>query len=209
MGETSPGVMSMERVQPIRGIKHIQLIRRNLRKPKTAVWYALFVIGINTNLRVSDLRNLTWGQVWEQPEWQKEHSTMEWAEYIRVIEQKTHKKRRIFRNEPVTEALEYLYEHTRRPEPQNALFRNKQTRKAYSREYMCRYISQEARRVGITDPIGVHSLRKTWAYHAVVTFGQPITIIQAGLNHSNQRETMLYVGITDDELAKVHQVTAL
>ena len=205
---TSPEVVNMKRMQPIRAIDHIQRIRRNLKKPKTAVWYALFVIGINTNLRVSDLRRLTWGQVWKEGE-HKKGEIGELAEYIRVTEQKTHKKRRIFINEPVTEALHYLEEHTRCPAPQEPLFKNRYTKKAYSREYMCRYINQEARRVGITDPIGIHGLRKTWAYHAVVTFGQPIAIIQAALNHSNQRETMLYVGITDDEVAKVHQVTAL
>lgn len=192
----------MKKVQPIRKIEQINRIRRNLKKPKTAVFYALFVIGVNTNLRVSDLRNLAWKQVWAD-------GTRDLRDHIFLKEEKTSKTRRIWINEKVEEALRYLLENIPAPEVTDPIFRNPRTRKVYSREYISRRMGVEARKVGIQDPIAIHSLRKTWGYHAVVTFEQSITIVQAAFNHASQGETMGYLCITDDEIEVVHAAVAL
>lgn len=183
----------MVKVQPIRQLEHIRRIRRNLKTPETAVHYALFVVGVNTNLRVSDLRRLTWSQVWQE-------GTRELRDHIYLREEKTDKARRIKMNPRVVEALHYLLENIPEPEPADPIFRNLRTRRAYSREYLSRRMGAEAKKVGIKDPIGIHSLRKSWGYHAVVTFHQPITLVQAAFNHSSQRETMDYLCITDDQI---------
>ena len=192
----------MNKVQPIRKLEQISRIRRNLRTPETAVWFALFGIGINTNLRVSDLLNLTWDQVWMD-------DSRELRDHILLTEQKTGKKRRIKINPKVIEALAYLLENIPPPERTDPIFRNSITRKVYSRERLSRRMGEEAKKVGIQDPIAIHSLRKTWAYHAVVTFHQPIAIVQAALNHATQKQTMDYACITDDEIEIVHDTVEL
>ena len=192
----------MNKVQPIRKLEQISRIRRNLRTPETAVWFALFGIGINTNLRVSDLLNLTWDQVWMD-------DSRELRDHILLTEQKTGKKRRIKINPKVIEALAYLLENIPAPERTDPIFRNSITRKVYSRERLSRRMGEEAKKVGIQDPIAIHSLRKTWAYHAVVTFHQPIAIVQAALNHATQKQTMDYACITDDEIEIVHDTVEL
>ncbi|MCB2215738.1 MAG: hypothetical protein KQH59_06700 [Desulfobulbaceae bacterium] len=49
------------KVEPIRNVKDIRAIKRlQANSPRN---YALFVIGINTNLRASDILSLTVGQV--------------------------------------------------------------------------------------------------------------------------------------------------
>jgi hypothetical protein len=189
----------MVKVQPIRQLEHIRRIRRNLKKPKTAVFYTLFVVGVNTNLRISDLRNLTWKQVWAD-------GTRELREHIYLKEKKTGKTRQIWINEKVKEALQYLIENIPVPEGTNPIFRNPRIRKVYSREYLSRRMGVEARKVGVQDPIGIHSLRKTWGYHAVVTFDQPITIVQAAFNHASQGETMDYLCITTDQIEDVPEM---
>jgi len=193
----------MNKVMPIRKLEHIQRMRRNLKTPKTAALYALMVVGINSNLRVSDLRNLQWRNVWDD-------GTHDLCEHINLVEQKTDKKRRIKLTENIAEALNYLLANLGRiPERDEAIFRNPLTRKVYSREHLSRVISQEAKKVGIKDPIGMHSLRKTWGFHSAVTYSQPITLIQAAFNHSSQGQTMDYLCITDNELDVVYETVAL
>jgi len=195
-------VIEMEKVYPIKGLDQIARIKRNLKTEKTAVMYALFVIGINTNLRVSDLLNLRWENVWLE-------DTRTLRDHIELIEQKTEKKRRIKLTAPIADALNYLLENIRAPEPSDPIIRNALTRERYSREHLSRLLAKEAKKVGIQDSIGIHGLRATWGFHAVVTFHQPITLVQAAFNHSNQRQTMDYLGISDEQLTEVYETVVL
>jgi len=193
----------MNKVHPIRRLDQIQKIRRNLKTENTAAMYCFFVVGINTNLRVSDLRALTWGSVWLD-------GTQTLRDHITIVEKKTQKHRRIFINENVAEALKFLFDSLGRiPKEDEAIFRNRITRESYSREHLSRQMGIEARKVGIQDPIGTHSLRKTFGYHAIVTFGQNLAVVQDAFNHSSQRETMIYLGLNDDDIEVVHQTVAL
>jgi len=193
----------MIRVHPIRKLDQIQRIRRNLKTPKTALFYCLFVLGINTNLRVSDLARLTWRNVLEE-------DTTDLCEHINLTEKKTGKKRRIKMSENIAEALTYLLDNLGRiPAADEPIFRNPRSKLAFSREHMSRIVKLEAAKVGIKDPIGMHSLRKTWAYHAVVTFDQPLTKIMQAFNHSSQKQTLDYVGLTDDDIDVVIEAVAL
>ena len=193
----------MIRVHPIRRIDHIQRIRRNLKTEKTAAMYCFFVTGCNTNLRVSDLRGLTWDSVWLD-------GTTTMRDHLTLIEKKTNKPRRIFINENVVESLRFLLDSLGRiPARDEAIFRNPITRAVYSREHLSRQMGIEAKRVGIQDPIAAHSLRKTFGYHAIKTFDQNLAVVQQAFNHSNQRETMRYLGLNDDDIEIVHQTVAL
>ena len=193
----------MIRVYPIMKLDQIAKIRRSLKTEKTAVIYALVVVGINTNLRVSDLRGLTWRNVWDE-------GTTNLCEHINLVEQKTGKPRRIKVTENIAEGLNYLLSNLGRiPEPDEPIFRNPLTRRVYSREHLSRVIGFEAQKAGIRDPIGMHSLRKTWGFHSVVTFGQPITLVQAAFNHASQKQTLSYLCITDDQLDVVYETVAL
>ena len=193
----------MNKTQPIRKLDQIQKIRRNLKTPDKAVFYALFVTGCNTNLRVSDLRGLTWRNVWDD-------GTTDLCEHINIVEQKTGKKRRIKMSENIAEALTYLLANLgRTPAPDEPIFRNRTSREVYSREYLSRLIKFEAAKVGVVGSVGMHSLRKTWGYHAAISFGQPITIIQAAFNHASQKQTMDYICVTDDDIDTVIEAVAL
>jgi len=195
-------VMEMEKVYPIRKLDQIARIKRNLKTEKTAVWYALFVIGINTNLRVSDLLGLKWANVWID-------GTTTLRDHIELTEQKTGKKRRIKLTKPIAEALAYLLENIREPEAGDNIIRNPLTRKPYSREHISRTLAKQAKAVGIQDSLGIHGLRATWGFHAVISFHQPITLIQHGFNHSNQKQTMNYLGITDEQMTEVYETVVL
>jgi len=192
----------MKKVHPIKKLDQIARIKRNLKTAETAVMYALFVIGINTNLRVSDLLNLKWENVWLE-------GTRTLRDHIEITEQKTGKKRRIKLTDPIADALNYLLENIRAPEPTDHIIRNALTRERYSRNHLSRVMAKQAKLIGLQDSLGIHGLRATWGFHAVVTFNQPLALVQAAFNHSNQRQTMDYLGISDEQLTEVYETVVL
>ena len=83
------------------------------------------------------------------------------------------------------------------------LFPSRKGGQAISRVQAYRIINAAARTVGITDPIGTHTMRKTFGYHAYQT-GIDISRIQKLLNHSSPSVSLAYIGITKDELDSVY-----
>lgn len=183
----------MEFVQPIRDPKQIQAIKAIL-KGKSQRDYVLFVTGINTGLRISDLLNLTVGEVWQNGKP---------AEYIEIREQKTDKSKRFIFNKTSQKALkEYDYLSTAVSEA--PLFPSRKGNKAISRVQAYRIINQAAEQAGMNEQIGTHTLRKTWAYHAYQA-GVDLSLIQQVLNHSAPSVTLRYIGITQDDIDRVYE----
>ena len=82
-------------VDPIRDQQKIQTMKSYL-KGKNIRDHALFVVGINIALRITDLLALKWGDVLDEKGKFKE---------IRLLEGKTKKERRIQLNKPSQRAL--------------------------------------------------------------------------------------------------------
>ena len=57
--------------------------------------------------------------------------------------------------------------------------------------------------MGVTDPIGTHTLRKTFGYHAYKA-GTDLAIIQQMVNHSSPAVTPRYLGISRDDRDAVY-----
>ena len=49
------------------------------------------------------------------------------------------------------------------------------------------------------DRIGTHSLRKTYGYHFYKQHND-VVALQQMLNHTDQKETLRYIGVTQDTL---------
>lgn len=189
----------MEFVEPIRDKKKIAQIKNLLRAEKRYRDLLLFVIGINTALRISDLLDLRIGMFVDAD------GTMLDNFYIR--EQKTDKRRRIRINDIVRDTLqEYLIAYPDIvSEPNNYLFFNVKTcnySDPIKRGIAWRLIAEICEAVGLRGNFGTHSLRKTWGYQARMV-GIDLGLIMKTLNHSNLEETKRYLGITDDELAEI------
>jgi site-specific recombinase XerD len=60
-----------------------------------------------------------------------------------------------------------------------------------------------AQAVGVTDPIGTHTLRKTFGYHAYQS-GVDLAVIQQILNHSSPGTTLAYIGIRREDRGAVY-----
>ena len=82
------------KVQPIHRLKDVRAIKKLIAdSPRDA---AIFAIGINTNLRASDILGLTIGQV----------RRVKPGHEIEIIEKKTRKRRRVTFNDEVAAAIQ-------------------------------------------------------------------------------------------------------
>jgi site-specific recombinase XerD len=187
----------MNLVQPIRDEKKINTMKKIL-KAESLRDCAMFTVGINSGLRISDLLSLTFGQVIENG------SIME---KIYVRESKTDKLKEFVFGPKTIKVLEEYISSISTYEAEDPLFFSKKfkdgKRKPISRQHAHFVISEAAKEAGIKESIGTHTLRKTFGYHAYKK-GIDIVYIQQLLNHDSPKTTLSYIGITQDELNDIY-----
>lgn len=189
----------MEVVEPIREKKHIEAMKKIL-KGSNVRDYVLFVLGINSGLRISDLLNLTVEDV-------------KGKDRITLREMKTRKRDEEgniiasgkLKDFPLSEKSKKVIADYLKDSGliEGALFPSKKGKNPISRIQAYRILNNAGEAVGIKTAIGTHSLRKTfgfWAYQQ----GVDITRIQKLLNHSTPAITLAYIGITKQELDDVY-----
>jgi integrase len=178
------------KVQPIRSKKHIQTIKKLLAdKPLD---YALFVIGINTNLRASDLLRIKVDQVRDlQPNGE-----------IVINEQKTRKERRINLNKACIEAIQRLLASNEYSD-KDYIFLGQ--RRGLTVPTVNAKVKSWCRAINLKGNYGSHTLRKTWGYHQRVTFGTDLPRLMVCFNHSTQRQTLDYLCIQPEEIRNVYE----
>lgn len=184
----------MNPVDPIRDLGKLDQLKRNLRA-KSPRDYLLVVLGLNTALRVSDLLPLRILDVTDEGG--------KVLDYLYVREKKTHKPRKITLNTASQEAIAFYLEQEK-PTGNAPLFRSPNTGKPISRVQAWRILNDAARKVGIRDRIGTHSLRKSWGFHARQQ-GVSIELIQEKLGHSSPSVTRRYIGVTQEEVEEVER----
>ena len=191
----------MNFVEPIRDRKKIAQIKNLLRGQKRFRDLLLFVVGINTALRISDLLQLRISHFID------DHKRIRHRFLIK--EQKRNKRHEVVINQSIRDAFgEYLGAyHDVTEEPENFVFFNSKTN-SYSehikRGQAWKFIVSICNEVELRGNYGTHSLRKTWGYHARMQ-GVDLALIMHKLNHESIAYTKRYLGITDDELEAVAQ----
>jgi integrase len=191
----------MNFVEPIRDRKKVAQIKNLLRGQERFRDLLLFVVGINSALRISDLLELKVAHFLDE---QGKIRQRFW-----IKEQKRGKRQEVVVNESIRGALkEYLSAYPGIKEKQeNYMFFNPKTND-YShpikRGQSWKFITSICREVGLRGNFGTHSLRKTWGYHARMQ-GVDLALIMHKLNHESIAYTKRYLGITDDELQAVAQ----
>lgn len=182
----------MNEVQPIRDRKKINAIKKILLADNPRD-HLLFVMGINTGLRVSDLLSL------------KVKDVMVDGKVVGAItirEKKTGKQKRFGVNKVVADAIKD-YVGSKELDDGDYLFRSRKGAGPISRQQAYRIINEACKTVGVEGEVGTHTLRKTFGYHARLN-GTPIEVLQKIFNHSAPSVTMRYLGITQDELEDVY-----
>lgn len=183
--------------EPIRDIDILNAVKGILKKnPRD---FLLFVLGVNTGLRISDLLSLKVADLFNNRVPKK---------FIRIREKKTNKAQKISINSASKKALEYYGQHIEIISPFQAVFKSQLTNKTMTYANANRILKEAFLKVGLNKGYSTHSLRKTWGYHARIN-GVPIEIIQKKFGHSSPQETMRYIGITQDEIEAAENLIAL
>lgn len=169
----------MKFVQPIRDKKVLDQFKKELLKISYRD-YMMFVIGINTGLRISDLLSLKVEDVRART-------------HIIITEQKTGKYKRFLINDMLRMEINKYIDGMRQEE---YLFKSRKGDKPITRVQAYRILNKVAAKLGI-DEVGSHTLRKTFSYFHYQQY-KDIAILQSILNHSSPSVTLRYIGINQD-----------
>lgn len=177
---------------PIRRQEDIETIKRYYLSKEQYRNYALFVVGINTALRISDLLTLEWKHVYD-------FNKNNWRKSIEITEQKTGKKNTIFLNQSARGALALHRLMREAVAADDKIFcNNRDRRQAITRKQAYSVIREACIECGIGGKISCHSLRKTFGYHAWKN-NVPEIMLMNIYNHSSFAITRCYLGIEQDD----------
>ncbi|WP_099157288.1 site-specific integrase [Virgibacillus ndiopensis] len=173
----------MNFVQPIRDPEILREIKRFLRE-KSERNYMMFVVGINSGLRISDILPLRVSDT-KRP-------------YFSLREMKTKKQKRIDMTPSLKRELKAYVEGK---EDHEFLFKSREGINKPIGRSMAYKILREAAEYVSMDEIGTHTLRKTFGYHFYKQT-KDVAMLQEIFNHSSPAITLKYIGINQDILDK-------
>lgn len=177
------------KVEPIRRLEDIRRIRDEVLAdcPRNR---AIFIVGINTNLRASDILKLKVGQV----------RGAQVGDDIMLKEKKTRKNRAITINRKVHEAVADLLETMPNAKDSDPLFQSRKSGKPLTVPYLNNMVKRWAGAIGLRGNFGSHTLRKTFGYVHRTVHNTPIPILMVMFNHASQQETLNYLCIQSAEV---------
>ena len=184
-----PGTGSKIRVEPIKNLKDISAIKKLLAD--TPLYSALFTIGINTNLRASDLLSIKANQV----------RGLKPMDEITLIEKKTGKHRRINHTKMCIDAVNRLLA-TRNYQDDDYLFIGQRGRLTVP--YLHYLVKKWCSLINLQGNYGSHTLRKTWGYIQRTHFGHSLPELMEVFGHATQRQTLTYLCIQPEEIKKIY-----
>jgi integrase len=180
-------------VEPIRRQKDIKLIKKILQDSPRNL--CLFILGINTNLRASDLLKIKVEQVRHlQP-----------GEEITLKEKKTKKQRRINLNRACIEAIQNLLKSIKYENDDFLFLSNRKNKNALTVSSLSTLVKKWCKDINLKGNYASHTLRKTWGYHQRVTFGVGIPELMVCFNHTSQKQTLDYLCVQPEEIKSVYQ----
>ena len=176
---------------PITNARDIKSIKKLLSdQPRNRL---LFILGINTGLRVQDLLNLKVGEI----------KQAKVGDRVVLREKKTQKENVFMVNKDIKDALaDYL--KTVDAKDEHFLFKSRKGSNAPLTTYaVTMYVQQWCDAINLPGNYGAHTLRKTWCYHQRKTHGTSWEVIAKRLNHSSPSITRRYIGVKEEEVEEV------
>lgn len=172
----------IKNVQPLRSLQQIEDLKWALKRHCSQRDYILFLIGINTGLRVGDLLSLKIADIRGKKK-------------VTVREGKTKKPRTIYLTNIYEEVAAYI-----EMLPNTVwLFPSRKGNQAISRVQAYRQLNKAADMADIHEGIGTHTMRKTFGYWHYKQF-KDVAELQMILNHAHPKVTLRYIGILEEEV---------
>lgn len=148
----------------------------------------LFVTGIYTGLRISDLLKLRVKDIYKKNRLDIKQTKTGNIVYIPV---NTQLKKAI---------IEYVEENNM--QSYELLFRSRKgINKAITRQQAYNILTDVSKKFGIEN-IGTHTMRKTAGYHMYYAVGKDVGIVMQMLGQKDQGSTLRYIGISDMDIEK-------
>ena len=186
-GET---ILMSYNVQPLRTQQEINDFLFCLRRNKNAERDVfLFLIGINSGLRMSDIVKL------------KKKDVIS-SKNPRIVEQKTGKTRILY----LSSLQELIQDYTKDLKPEDYLFPS--TKGGHLEVNTVYQMFQKVAALLDRDDIGTHTLRKTFGYHYYKKTKDVATLMEI-FGHSSEKITKRYIGINEDEISETFVVILL
>lgn len=171
----------MNFVQPIREQDKIEEIKQYLKEINVRN-YLMFLIGINSGLRISDILQLKVGDLK--------------GTHISMRETKTGKQKRIRITPALRRELKRFLEG--RDENEYIIKSRVGKNKPISRSMAYKILRAVADEFNL-DEIGTHTLRKTFGYHFYKQT-KDVAMLQEIFNHSSPQVTLRYIGVNQDSM---------
>lgn len=177
----------MNTVEPIRDLDKLEDMCDYLKGTKERD-YILFLMGIYTGLRVSDILKLKIRDVKDKKQ-------------ITIKEEKTGKRKYIEINPILKKALS---DYVKDKDPDDYLIKSRNGyNKPICRKRAWEIISQLGEKFD-EEHLGTHSMRKTLGYHFYKQT-KDVALLQHIFNHSSPSITLDYIGINKDGIDKAYR----
>ena len=202
--------------EPIKSKDDINRICMYLLKEKRYRDYCLFIIGINTGLRIYDILHLSVGDLVNEDGTFKDEMIL--MEHKTKNTRKTKVNRHISINNSIKKAVKILLDNGNYS-LNDYLFTSNSNRCTYEyksgikvksplkRQSVDFIFKGIAKDLNLNFRFATHSLRKTFGYN-VIKMNQDnprsLQLLQKIFNHSSPSITLRYVGITSDEINKTY-----
>ena len=190
------------KVEPIRTVNAINKIKKNLAPSPRNL--ALFVVGINTAYRASELLSIRLKQV--------RHLAP--GDRLEIKQKKTKKYRAVTLNNGSVMAIQTLLEYLDRKalkmkdltwvDDDSFLFAGMDPTKSLTVPYLNNLVKKWCRQANVKGNYGSHSLRKTWGYMQRTKQDTPIPLLMQAFGHASQQQTLAYLCIQDEEIDSIY-----
>ncbi|ADU29394.1 tyrosine-type recombinase/integrase [Evansella cellulosilytica] len=170
----------MNLVEPIKSEKDIEKLKAVL-KSQNYRDYLLFVLGINTGMKICDILFLKFQDVFHQGE----------------IVSSIHISGDNYPiNSGVKECLLLFVEQQKREEEfllSRYIFESRKGREPIDRSHAYRILNDASIKIGLKANVGTNTMRKTFGYHHYKKF-KDINYLQKLFHHSSSKKTLKYIG---------------
>lgn len=182
----------MSTSQPLKKKEDIKKLEDYFYQRKEYRNYLLVVMGLNTALRISDLLQIKWTDVYNK-------ETKQFLTHVCLTEQKTGKHNMILLNPTVKKALKKYGRHISNKTISPYIFFSPQKpEQPLSRVQAYRIIQRATKALDMDGQISCHSLRKTFGYQAWKEGTEP-ALLMSVFNHSSYSITKRYLCIDQDD----------
>jgi integrase len=153
---------------------------------------ALFVLGLKSGFRISEMLSLRVSDVWRDGKVVEAVSVARKRMKGKVAARKVPLNREAAR--AIQEWLDVLGTHR----PKAPLFESQRKGKAISRVQAYRILEGAYDAAGLTGKLGTHAMRKTFAHGVYEVLGHDLVKTQRALGHKNINSTLSYLGFGAD-----------